>query len=212
MHHDNLIYHRAFNRDRVVQIVNHNPLICEQLSLLFRLDGFQTTFSMEVEHFINDLSRRAPDVAVIDMQVGEECGLELLRRLKSETTGSLAIMTTSSPKIEDAVAAMKLGAADVVATPIDNEHLLSVVRDVLRRDVHVGAMDGGRRSVQVRGFAQLTPREREVLQLITNGNTNKQVGNSLGISGRTVEVHRANLMRKLGARNSSDLVRIVLTS
>lgn len=212
MNDDGLIYHRTFNRDRLVHIVNRDPTICEQLSLLFRLDGFQTTFSMDAAHFIVSANRRTPDLAIIDMEIGDDSGLMLLKRLKDSSTGTLVFMTTRSSKVEDAVTAMKLGAIDVVTTPIDAEHMLSVVRDVLRRDIHLGAMEDGRRSVQVLGFSRLTPREREVLQLIANGNTNKQVGCELGISGRTVEVHRANVMRKLGARNSSDLVRIVLTS
>jgi len=78
--------------------------------------------------------------------------------------------------------------------------------------VHLGAMQGGYRPVEVRGFAQLTPREREVLQLITNGQSNKEAGRELGISPRTIEVHRARVMEKLGARNTADLMRIVLTS
>jgi two-component system response regulator FixJ len=107
---------------------------------------------------------------------------------------------------------MKLGATDIVPKPIDSEHLLTIVRDALRRDVHLGAMQGGRRPVEVRGFAQLTPREREVLQLITNGQSNKEAGRELGISPRTIEVHRARVMEKLGAKNTADLMRIVLTS
>ena len=107
---------------------------------------------------------------------------------------------------------MKLGASDVIIKPIDTEHLLGLVRDALRRDVHFGAMQGGRRPIEVRGFSQLTPREREVLQLITNGQSNKEAGRELGISPRTIEVHRARVMEKLGARNTADLMRIVLTS
>ena len=81
-----------------------------------------------------------------------------------------------------------------------------------RLGLAVGAFEGGRRPIEVRGFAQLTPREREVLQLITNGQSNKEAGRQLGISPRTIEVHRARVMEKLGARNTADLMRIVLTT
>jgi FixJ family two-component response regulator len=121
-------------------------------------------------------------------------------------------MLENHPMVEAAVQAMKLGAADVVTKPLDTERLVGSVRDALRQDVHVGAMQSGGRSVEVRGFAQLTPREREVLQLITNGQSNKEAGRELGISPRTIEVHRARVMEKLGARNTADLMRIVLTS
>lgn len=95
-------------------------------------------------------------------------------------------MTTSSPQVEAAVTAMRLGALDVLTTPVDQEHLLQVVRDGLRRDVHIGpSLEGGERKVELRGFAQLTNREREVLQLITDGNSNKTAAKALGISDRT---------------------------
>ena len=152
-------YHAFLNRDRLVHIVDPDPGSCEALSVLFRLEGFQTLFSLDPADFISSLERRRPDVAVINLMLGEESGLGLLRR-----------------------------------------------------DVHLGAMQAGQRPVEVRGFAQLTPREREVLQLITNGQSNKEAGRQLGISPRTIEVHRARVMEKLGARNTADLMRIVLTS
>ena len=205
-------YHAFLNRDRLVHLVDADPGTCEALSVLFRLEGFQTTFSLEAAHFVASLERRRPDVAVINLAVGDESGLSLLRRIKSLRPGAPGVMLSNSPNLDAAVTAMKLGASDVISKPIDSEHLLGVVRDALRRDVHLGAMQGGYRPVEVRGFAQLTPREREVLQLITNGQSNKEAGRELGISPRTIEVHRARVMEKLGARNTADLMRIVLTS
>src|SRR5690606_12602387 len=117
-----------------------------------------------------------------------------------------------APEVENTVAAMRAGASDVVAKPIDSERLVRSVREALRRDVHLGAVQDGRRPVEGGGVADLAPREREVLQLITNGQSNKEAGRELGISPRTIEVHRARVMEKLGARNTADLMRIVLTS
>jgi two-component system response regulator FixJ len=99
----------------------------------------------------------------------------------------------------------------VISKPIDTDHLLAVIREALHLNVHLGPFQGGRRAVEVRGFSQLTPRERQVLELITNGQSNKEAGRELGISPRTIEVHRARVMEKLGARNTADLMRIVLT-
>lgn len=209
---DDTYYHSFLNRDRIVHIVDDDPAICEGLSVLFRLEGFQTMFSLEAGHFLASLERRRVDVAVVNLVIGGDSGLPLLRRVKSMHTGTPVVMLASSPQLEAAVTAMKLGATDVVPKPIDSEHLLGVIRDALRRDVHLGAMQGGRRPVEVRGFSQLTPREREVLQLITNGQSNKEAGRKLGISPRTIEVHRARVMEKLGAKNTADLMRIVLTS
>jgi FixJ family two-component response regulator len=209
---DGIYYHSFLNRDRMIHIVDADAATCEALSILFRLEGFQTTFSLEAGHFIVGLERRRPDIVVLNLRVGEESGLGLLRRVKAMRTGTPVFMLADTPQVEAAVTAMKLGASDVVTKPIDTEHLLTVIRDALRRDVHLGAMQGGRRPVEVRGFSQLTPREREVLQLITNGQSNKEAGRELGISPRTIEVHRARVMEKLGARNTADLMRIVLTS
>lgn len=205
-------YHTSLNRDRLVHIVDSDPSMCEGLSVLFRLEGFQTSFSLDSMHFISSLERRPPDVAVINLVVGGESGLSLLRRIKALRMGTPVVMIANAPQLDAAVTAMKLGATDVVGKPIDTEHLLTIIRDTLRRDVHLGAMQGGKREVEVRGFSQLTPREREVLQLITNGQSNKEAGRELGISPRTIEVHRARVMEKLGARNTADLMRIVLTS
>ena len=161
-------YHAFLNRDRLVHIVDPDPGTCEALSVLFRLEGFQTIFSLETAHFLAALERRRPDVAVINLNQGEEDGLSLLRRVKGLRTGAPVIMLANEPQLEAAVTAMKLGATDVLSKPIDSELLLRVVRDALRKDVHLGAMQAGGRPVEVRGFAQLTPRERECLIAAAN--------------------------------------------
>jgi len=209
---EEIYYRSTLSRDRLIHIVDPDPATCEALSVLFRLEGFQTTFSIEAADFLVSLERRIPDAVVLNLRMGEDSGLSLLRRLKSMQTGIPVFMLADHPQLEAAVTAMKIGAADVIGKPIDTEHLLADIREALRQDVYLGARQGGRRSVEVRGFAQLTPREREVLQLITNGQSNKEAGRVLGISPRTIEVHRARVMEKLGARNTADLMRIVLTS
>lgn len=208
---DEIFYHSLLNRDRLIHIVDSDLGTCEALSVLFRLEGFQTSFSTDAEDFGIALERRRPDVFVINMQVGPVNGLTLLRQVKATRMGTPVFMLVDSAQVSTAVTAMKLGASDVISKPIDTEYLLTVLRDALRLDVNLGAMQGGRRSVEVRGFSQLTPRERQVLQLITNGQSNKEAGRELGISPRTIEVHRARVMEKLGARNTADLMRIVLT-
>lgn len=209
---DEIYYHSFLNRDRLVYIVDADSATCEALSVLFRLEGFQTSFSLNVQGFISSLDSRRPDVVVLNLELEGGEGLAALRRIKAMRTGTPVFMVADQSNVELAVAAMKFGANDVVAKPIDTERFVRSVRDALRRDVHLGAVQGGRRPIEIRGFNQLTPREREVLQLITNGQSNKEAGRELGISPRTVEVHRARVMEKLGARNTADLMRIVLTS
>lgn len=206
-------FYRPFlNRDRLVHILDADAGSCEALSVLFRLEGFQTAFTMDTASFFAAVGRRRPDVVILGHAAGKVDGISVLRRLKAMQVGSPVFMIEDEAQVSTAVKAMKAGAVDVVTRPLDAEYLLGAVRQTLRRDVNVSAVDDGTRSIEVHGFAQLTPREREVLQLITNGQSNKEAGRLLGISPRTIEVHRARVMEKLGARNTADLMRIVLTS
>ena len=207
------VYYQSFlNRNRLIHIVDGDPSTCEALSVLFRLEGFQTTFSLDTESFYAGLERRAPDVVVLNLRIGGEDGIGVLRRLKSMRTATPVFMLSNHADVDAAVRAMKAGASDIITKPIDTEHFVEAVLDALRQEVALGALDRGRRPIEVRGFTQLTPREREVLQLISNGQSNKEAGRQLGISPRTIEVHRARVMEKLGAKNTADLMRILLTS
>jgi len=209
---ESFYYPSYLNRDILVHVLDSDAATCEALSVLFRLEGFQTSFSMETASFLEAIERRRPDVVLVNIRIGKDSGLDILKRVKTIRNGTPVFIIEDAPEVDLAVMAMKAGATDVVTKPINSERLLLAVRDAVREDVHVGAIEGGKRNVEVRGFAQLTPREREVLQLITNGQSNKEAGRNLGISPRTIEVHRARVMEKLGARNTADLMRIVLTS
>jgi two-component system response regulator FixJ len=204
-------YPPPLHRDRLVHILDPDPSVCEALSVLFRLEGFQTAFSIDTASFFAALERRRPDAIVLNQRLGGEAGLGVLRRIKAMRIGAPVFMLQDEPRVEAAVMAMKGGAADVLTKPIDTDHLVGAVRDALRQDIHIGSSEVGR-LIEVRGFSQLTAREREVLELITNGQSNKEAGRLLGISPRTIEVHRARVMEKLGAKNTADLMRIVLTS
>jgi two-component system, LuxR family, response regulator FixJ len=204
-------YHSYLNRDLLIHILDADSSTCEQLSLFFRLEGFQTAFSLDAISFFAAIERHRPDLAVVNIRIGDDDGLLVVRRIKSLRSGIPVFMLSDGPDVDAAVSAMKAGAHDVITKPIDTDRLLRGAREALHEDVHLNPPQGGRRLVEVRGFTQLTPREREVLQLITNGQSNKEAGRELGISPRTIEVHRARVMEKLGAKNTADLMRIVLT-
>ncbi|WP_299640316.1 LuxR C-terminal-related transcriptional regulator [Devosia sp.] len=210
---ESFYYPSFLHRDRMVHILDADAATCEALSVLFRLEGFQTAFSVDASGFLTAAERRRPDVAIVNFRVGNEDGLAILKRIKTMRTGTPVFILEDRPEVDSAVLAMKAGASDVFTKPIESERLVRAVRETLRHDIRLGPVaEGGHRRVEVRGFDQLTPREREVLQLITNGQSNKEAGRELGISPRTIEVHRARVMEKLGARNTADLMRIVLTS
>lgn len=210
---NNDFFYRSFlNRDRLVHIADSDVQTCEKLAELFRLDGFQVAASSTTGAFAAGFERRRPHIVLLNFMLGGENTLPLLRRIKELRAGIGVFMIADEGDVDLAVEAMRQGANDVFAKPLDGERLAAAVRDTLRRDVHIAAVQNGQRQVEIRGFMQLTPREREVLQLITNGQSNKEAGRELGISPRTIEVHRARVMEKLDARNTADLMRIVLTS
>jgi two-component system response regulator FixJ len=197
---------------RHIHILDTDLGVCEALSVVFRLEGYRTSFSTTSGQFITTLDRQRPDVVVVNLELDGESGLNIIRRIRTSQKGAIVVMLANAPSVDAVVAAMKLGAIDVLSKPIDSEHLLRIVREALLSNVRLSPGEGGQRRVEVRGFSQLTPREREVLNIICNGCSNKEAGRMLGISPRTVEVHRAKVMSKLGARNTADLMKIVLTS
>ncbi|WP_404406240.1 response regulator transcription factor [Pelagibacterium halotolerans] len=207
------ISYRSFlNRDRLIHVVDNDANTCEALTLLFRLEGFQTAVSLDMTDFLGRFEERKPDVVVLNAIMDGASALPVLEEVKALRTGVPVFVISDTSDVGMTVEAMRLGASDVFVKPIDTDRFVRAVRETLRRDVHIGAVRDGQREVEIRGFTQLTPREREVLQLITNGQSNKEAGRELGISPRTIEVHRARVMEKLGARNTADLIRIVLTS
>ncbi len=128
------IFYRSFlNRDRLVHICDPDLLTCEQLSLLFRLEGFQTTFSINLAGFLAGLERRRADVVVANFELGVDDGMELLRRVKGLRMGHAGLHARKHPMVDAAVLAMKVGATDVVTKPVDTEYLVRSVRDALRQ-------------------------------------------------------------------------------
>lgn len=208
---DVLTYRSSYNKTKTVHIVESDLNVCEELGVLFRIDGFQVEFSTTIQKFVDSLSKRRTDVAVIDLDFADGGGLYALQHLKHLLQVTPAIMLTEARDVVSTVRAMKLGAEEVIPKPLDKERVLGAVRDALRIDMHFGAYVDGARTVEIRGYSALTKREREVLQLLVNGNTNKEAARNLEISPRTIEVHRARIMEKLGARNTAELMRTVLT-
>lgn len=200
------------SHDRTIHILDPDLETCETLSVVFRLEGFQTMFSINLRGFLATLERRRPDAVVANFELGHDDGLDLLRRARSMHLGAPIFIVQNHPRVDAAVRAVKAGAYDVLTKPIDTDLLVRAVDEALHEEVHIALLPASGRLIEVRGFAQLTPREREVLQLISNGQSNKEAGRLLGISPRTIEVHRARVMEKLGAKNTADLMRIVLTS
>jgi len=146
---------------------------------------------------------------ITDVRMPEITGIELLRRLKELKVGVPVIVVTGHGDIALAVEAMKVGAADFLEKPFDDEAMLAAVRSALDRQQSQGKRQAERSEIDSR-LASLSSRERDVLQGLVSGLANKQIAFNLGISPRTVEIYRANLMTKMQAGSLSDLVRMAL--
>jgi len=203
--------HRVLPGMPYLHVVDPDPRSCEAVSLLFRLEGYQTGFSLDLPGFLATLERRRPDLVILAFRLGSEAdGVQVLRRLRHRRLAAPVLLIGEDPPVEAVVRAIKAGAVDVVPKPIDGERLLDAAEEALRQRWGLPRRSA-RQAIELSGFAQLTRRERQVLQLVTNGQSNKEAGRELGISPRTIEVHRARVMEKLGARNTADLIRIVLS-
>lgn len=203
-------YRPDLNKRRLIEIADADLKTCEALGVVLRLEGFQSTFSNYEKDVIANVQRRKPDAILLGMHRGKESSLSLLLHLTAMKRSVPIIMLADAVDIRQAVTAMQLGAHDVLSKPIDTEYLVSMLRARLGFDAQPAFGVSGECKLDSTAFPDLTGREREVIELIANGRTNKAAARELGISSRTVEVYRARAMLKMGARNVADLVRIIL--
>lgn len=197
--------------EATVHVVDDDDAVRRAMCMLFRSDGLRTADYPGPEEFLAAVEPRMTGCIVLDIRMPGMDGLDLQQRLQEREIAMPVIFLTGHADVAKAVRAMKQGALDFIEKPFDDEHLLRRVQYALTK----GALQTHRKSEHDRvaqRLAQLTPREREALNLIVGGRTNKEVAEQLHISPRTVEVHRARLMKKLEAESLSDLVRMVLGS
>jgi two-component system response regulator FixJ len=193
-------------------IVDDDDLVRNALSVVFEHEGFHVTEFAEGEAFLTTARMRKPSCVILDVQMPGRSGLDILRELDPRHFGAPIFIISAQGDIPMAVNAIKLGAADFIVKPFDPEAVTERVRRAIDNWRRMPA-DGVEelRSRKFKGLEKLTPREQEVLAQIAAGASNKEAGRRLGISPRTVEVHRARIMEKIDARNAADLVRIVLS-
>ncbi len=163
------------------------------------------------ESFLDALAPDATGCALVDFRLPGMDGIEVLRRLVARDNPLPAIIVTGSSEITDAVAAMKAGAADFVEKPVDAETLATAITRALQRTSHPDR-HADESAATAQEIAKLTARQREILDLVVAGLANKEIAARLNINQRTVESHRAVVMRKLGVRSLADLVRRTLAA
>ena len=194
-------------------IVDDDAMMREALSVVFTLAGYRVTGFVDAETFLAAAHARTPAAVLLDLHLPAKSGLTALRELDARTYPSPIFIVTGDGDVSSAVEAVKSGAYDYLVKPLDARSIVSRVRGAVATFARHDGGTGGKiaLSMDVPGQRLLTPREREALTQSAEGASNKEVGRRLGISPRTVEVHRARIMEKIGARNAADLVRIVLS-
>jgi two-component system, LuxR family, response regulator FixJ len=195
----------------VVHIIDDDEGLRESLAFLLRSANLEVRSFESAKTFLDELPHAVPGCVITDVRMPDVSGIELLRRLKELKIGVPVIVITGHGDIALAVEAMKMGAADFFEKPFDDDLLVASVRAALRQREDQSKRGAERAEVEHR-ISSLSPREKDVLAGLIDGRANKQIAFDLGISPRTVEIYRANLMNKMQADSLSDLVRMALIS
>ena len=199
--------HRA--AQQVVHIIDDDEALRESLAFLLRSAALEVRSFDSAKAFLNELPDAALGCVISDVRMPDMSGIELLRRLKELKIAVPVIVITGHGDIALAVEAMKIGAVDFFEKPFNDDLLVASVRAALRQQEDQTKRDVKRTEIEHR-ISTLSRREKDVLAGLTEGRANKQIAFDLGISPRTVEIYRANLMNKMQADSLSELVRMAL--
>lgn len=202
---------RVQKSDQAIYIVDDDPAVRDALSVVFELEGYSVSGYETGDAFLEAAKIRQPACVFLDVHMPGRSGLDILKALNADHYPVPIFIISGQGDIPMAVTAIKFGAFDFIEKPFDADLIVRRVQEALEAQARRGGEDHKSVAHDFPGRELLTPREIEVLGQITAGASNKEAGRHLGISPRTIEVHRARIMEKLGARNAADLVRIVLT-
>jgi FixJ family two-component response regulator len=194
-----------------VYIVDDDDGMRKALSMLLGTVGFQTLAFSRARDFLESHKPEDAGCLVLDVRMPEMSGLELQQQLNRLGSMLPVIFITGHGDVPMAVQAMKEGAFEFIQKPFRDQDLLDRINHALQQDAE------NRKNVALRAdvlkrLESLTPREREVMLLVVNGEANKVIAIDLGLSERTVEIHRAKVMEKMGAKTVAHLVRMHLTT
>ena len=195
----------------VIHVVDDDPAMRDSLAFLLDVNGFASKTYESANTFLSGAAIDAPSCVVSDIRMPGMNGIELVRALKARGAACPVILITGHGDVALAVEAMKAGAVDFIEKPFDDAVLLGAIRVALETHSSASGDNAAKKEAEGR-LAELSPRERDVLQGLVAGKINKVIAHELNISPRTVEVYRANLMAKTGARSMSELMRIALAA
>jgi FixJ family two-component response regulator len=195
-------------------VVDDDPAVRETLSMVLSAGGYKVICFADGAALLAVARSRTPSCILLDVNIPGKSGLDILKELHGEDYPAPIFMISGQGDIAMAVDAIKSGALDFIEKPFRGSEIVARLDEAIgafaRRQAEGSASDIT--SLHFPGKEPLTRREREVLEQFIAGASNKEAGRHLGISPRTIEDHRANIMKKLGARNAADLIRIVMTA
>jgi FixJ family two-component response regulator len=195
-------------------VVDDDPAVRDMLSMVLSAGGYEVICFADGAALLSVARSRSPSAILLDVHIPGKSGLDILKELHGEDYPAPIFMISGQGDISMAVNAIKSGALDFIEKPFRGSELVARLNEAIdayaRRQTQNPASNVT--TLHFPGREPLTRREREVLEQFTSGASNKEAGRTLGISPRTIEDHRANIMKKLGAKNAADLVRIVMTA
>jgi two-component system response regulator FixJ len=193
----------------IIYVIDDDEAVRQSLEFLLKTAGMKVRTFDSAQGFLDVLPEIGAGCVVTDVRMPGITGIDLLRRLKEMGIEIPVIVITGHGDIALAVEAMKIGAIDFLEKPFDDDTLLDAVRASLTRNADTAQRNA--ELTEIRGrLAALSNRERQVLEGLVAGKANKVIAFDLGISPRTVEIYRANLMTKMAANSLSDLVRMAM--
>jgi two-component system, LuxR family, response regulator FixJ len=193
----------------IIYVIDDDDAVRQSLEFLLKTAGNSVRSFESAQAFLDILPRISSGCIITDVRMPDITGMDLLHRLKELKVDIPVIVITGHGDISLAVEAMKIGAVDFLEKPFDDDLLLAAVRAALNREADTAKRKAGLSEIHDK-LAALSNRERQVLEGLVAGNANKNIAFDLGISPRTVEIYRANLMTKMAANSLSDLVRMAM--
>ena len=197
--------------DRIVHLVDDDEAIRRSAGFMLKTSGFKVNVYASGVELLKEAKDLAPGCILLDVRMPEMDGLQVQDALRERGVGFPVIVMTGHGDVGVAVQAMKAGAVDFIEKPFEKAVLLSAIEEGFSRIEHAGRSRARAEEALVR-LQALTPRERDVLEGLVRGHPNKTIAYDLDISPRTVEIHRANLMSKLGVASLSEALRIAFAA
>jgi two-component system response regulator FixJ len=194
-----------------VFIVDDDEAIRRSLQLLLKTLGLPSTVRASADEFLANYDPAQPGCLLLDVRMPGMSGMELQQELNRRGAIIPVIFITGHGDVRMAVEAVQQGAFDFLQKPFREQELIDRVQRALARDQELRTQLAEREKIRER-LASLTPREREILDLVTEGKANKVMAAQLGVSQRTVEIHRAHLMEKMHAASLAQLVRMTMAA